>query len=117
VRYFEITFCPRYYAKTDLIPHYEKTLGAVRISEKRMAIYGRQGNVLTGKIFSRNTGGIMIILDTQEKFDLVMNALEDGEIVLDNRERTKEDDDEVCREIAEYKAMHQKKFAAEAVLA
>jgi hypothetical protein len=59
----------------------------------------------------------MIILDTQEKFDLIMNALEDGEIVLDNRERTKEDDDEVCREIAEYKAKQQKIPAIEAVLA
>jgi hypothetical protein len=59
----------------------------------------------------------MIILDTQEKFDLVMNALEDGEIVLDNRIRTKEDDDEISREIAEYKAKRQKIPAPEAVLA
>jgi hypothetical protein len=50
----------------------------------------------------------MIILDTQEKFDLVMNALEDGEIVLDNRERTKEEREEISREIAEYKAKQQK---------
>jgi hypothetical protein len=59
----------------------------------------------------------MIILDTQEKFDLVMNALEDGEIVLDNRERTKEEWEEISREIAEYKATQQKTPAKEAVLA
>ena len=50
----------------------------------------------------------MIVLDTQEKFDFVMNALEDGEIILDNRKRTKEDDEEVCRELAEYRATHPK---------
>ena len=59
----------------------------------------------------------MIVLDTQEKFDFVMNALEDGEIILDNRKRTKEDDDEVCREIAEYRATHPKTPARDMVLA
>jgi len=59
----------------------------------------------------------MIVLDTQEKFDLIMNALEDGEIILDNRKRTKEDDEEVCREIAAYKAAHPKAPAKEPVLA
>ena len=59
----------------------------------------------------------MIVLDTQEKFDFVMNALEDGEIILDNRKRTKEDDDEVCREIAEYRAAHPKTPARDMVLA
>lgn len=59
----------------------------------------------------------MIVLDTQEKFDLVMNALEDGEIILDNRKRTKEDDEEIYREIAEYRAMRQKNLATEAVIA
>jgi hypothetical protein len=44
-------------------------------------------------------------------------ALEDREIVLDNRKRTKEDDDEVCREIAQYKAMRQKIPVTETVLA
>ena len=57
----------------------------------------------------------MIFLDTQEKLDLVLNALEDGEIILDNRKRTKEDDDEVCKEIAEYRAAHPKTPAKEAV--
>ena len=59
----------------------------------------------------------MIAIDTEEKLDLIMNALEDREIVLDNRKRTKEDDDEVCREIAEYKAMRQKITATETALA
>ena len=57
----------------------------------------------------------MIVIDTQEKFDLIMNALEDREIILDNRKRTKEDDDEVCKEIAEYRAAHPKTPAKEAV--
>ena len=47
----------------------------------------------------------MIALNTQEKLDLVLNALEDGEIVLDSRE------------IAEYRATHPKTSAKEAVLA
>ena len=59
----------------------------------------------------------MIWLDTQEKIDLVLNALEDGEIILDNRELTKEDEAEISREIAEYRAMHPKTPAAEAVSA
>jgi hypothetical protein len=58
----------------------------------------------------------MIAIDTEEKLDWIMNALEDREIVLDNRKRTKNDDDEVCREIAEYKATRQKKPATETVL-
>ena len=57
----------------------------------------------------------MIAIDTEEKLDWIMNALEDREIVLDNRKRTKEDDDEVCREIAKYKAMRQKTTATETV--
>ena len=49
---------------------------------------------------------------------MVLNALEDGEIVLDNRVRTEEEWAEISRELAELKAaMRQKKPAAEAVLA
>jgi pyruvate/2-oxoglutarate dehydrogenase complex dihydrolipoamide acyltransferase (E2) component len=60
----------------------------------------------------------MIALDTQEKCDLIINALEDGEIVLDNRVRTEEEWAEISRELAELKAaMRQKKLAAETVLA
>jgi polysaccharide pyruvyl transferase WcaK-like protein len=59
----------------------------------------------------------MIAIDTQEKFDWLMNALEDREIILDNRKRTKEDDEEICRAIAEYKDMRQETLATEMVLA
>ena len=59
----------------------------------------------------------MIALDTQEKCDLVINALENGEIVLDNRIRTEEEWAEISRELAELKAMRQKTPAAEAVVA
>jgi hypothetical protein len=59
----------------------------------------------------------MIWLDTQEKIDLVLNALEDGEIVLDNRERTEEEWAEISREIAEYRAAHPKAPATETVSA
>ena len=38
-------------AKTALIPHYEKTLGAVRIGQKRMAIFEEPAKVLLDKYF------------------------------------------------------------------
>jgi polysaccharide pyruvyl transferase WcaK-like protein len=57
----------------------------------------------------------MIAIDTQEKLDWIMNALEDQEIILDNRKRSKEDDEEVCKAIAEHKAELQKKQAEEPV--
>ena len=59
----------------------------------------------------------MIAIDTKEKLDWLLNALEDGEIILVNRKRTKEDDDEVCRELAEYRAAHPKTPATETVSA
>ena len=59
----------------------------------------------------------MIALNTKEKLDLVLNALEDGEIQLVSRRLTKEDEAEISREIAEYRATHPKKPAKEAVLA
>ena len=37
--------------KTALIPHYQKTLGAVMISERRMAIYEEDAQVLLDKYF------------------------------------------------------------------
>jgi len=37
--------------KTALIPHYEKTLGAVLISERRMAIFEKDAQVLLDKYF------------------------------------------------------------------
>jgi len=50
----------------------------------------------------------MIALDTQEKIDLVLNAFEDGEIILDNRKRTEEEWAEISRELAELKATRRK---------
>jgi hypothetical protein len=46
----------------------------------------------------------MIALNTQEKLDLVLNALEDGEIQLVSSRLTKEDKEEISRELAELKA-------------
>jgi hypothetical protein len=39
-------------AKTALVPHYEKTLGAVRISERRMVIFEENAQILIDKYFS-----------------------------------------------------------------
>ena len=50
----------------------------------------------------------MIALNTQEKLDLVLNALEDGEIQLVSKRLTKKDKAEISREIAEYRAAHPK---------
>ena len=59
----------------------------------------------------------MIALNTQEKLDLVLNALEDGEIILNSRERTEEEWAEISRELAELKAIRKEIPATEAVLA
>jgi len=37
--------------KTALIPHYQKTLGAVQISERKMAIFEKDAQVLLDKYF------------------------------------------------------------------
>ena len=55
----------------------------------------------------------MIALNTQEKIDLVLNALEDGEIQLVSRRLTKEDSAEISRELAELKATGGKSPASE----
>ena len=55
----------------------------------------------------------MIALNTQEKIDLVLNALEDGEIQLVSRRFTKEDRAEISRELAELKATRGKSPASE----
>jgi hypothetical protein len=39
-------------SKTTLVSHYEKTLGAVRISERRMVIFEKDANLLISKYFS-----------------------------------------------------------------
>jgi len=59
----------------------------------------------------------MYAIDTQEKMDWLLNGLENGEIILDNRKLTDEDRKEIRREIAELKAMRQETSATEAVLA
>jgi membrane-bound lytic murein transglycosylase MltF len=68
-------------------------------------------------MFSQNRGGIMIAIDTKEKLDWLLNALENNEIQLVSRRLTKEDREEISRELAEYRAAHPKTPAAEAVLA
>ena len=40
-----------YEPKTALIPHYQKTLGAVMISDRRMAIFEEDAQVLLDKYF------------------------------------------------------------------
>ena len=59
----------------------------------------------------------MIAIDTKEKLDWLLNALENNEIQLVSRRLTKEDREEISREIAEYRAAHPKKPATEAVVA
>jgi len=55
----------------------------------------------------------MIALNTQEKLDLVLNALEDGEIQLVSRRLTKKDKAEISRELKELKATQGKSPASE----
>jgi hypothetical protein len=60
----------------------------------------------------------MYNLDTNEEvdMDLFFDAFENGEIIIDGRNLTKQDREEISRKIAEHKAM-QKTPATEAVLA
>jgi hypothetical protein len=57
----------------------------------------------------------MIWLDTDEKFNWFLNVLENDELILDNRELTEEDREEIRKEIAEYKANRQKNKAEDPV--
>ena len=50
----------------------------------------------------------MIAIDTKEKLDWLLNALENNEIQLVSSRLTKEDEAEISREIAEYRATHPK---------
>jgi hypothetical protein len=61
----------------------------------------------------------MIWLDTKEEvdFDWFMNILENNELQVASRKLTKEDDEEVCRAIEEYKANRLKNKTEEPVLA
>jgi len=56
-------------------------------------------------------------IDTDEKLQWLMNALENNELQFVSRKLTAEDDEEMCRAIAEYEATHPKTPATEAVLA
>jgi len=57
----------------------------------------------------------MYAIDTQEKMDWLLNGLENGEIILDNRKLTEEDRKEIRSEIAELKAIRQETPSPEAV--
>ena len=61
----------------------------------------------------------MIWLDTKEEvdFDWFMEVLRNNELQLVSRKLTREDDEEICRAIADYNAMQQKTPVTEAVLA
>jgi hypothetical protein len=59
----------------------------------------------------------MMWLDTKEEVDLnwFMEALENNEIQLVSRKLTKEDGEEISRQLAECKALRKEAKAAEAV--
>jgi hypothetical protein len=50
----------------------------------------------------------LFAIDTEEKLNWFLNALENEEIQFEQKIRTKEEMEELDREIAEYKAMRQK---------
>jgi hypothetical protein len=50
----------------------------------------------------------LFAIDTEEKLNWFLNALENEEIKFEQKERTKEEMEELDKEIAEYKAMKQK---------
>jgi len=55
-------------------------------------------------------------IDTEEKLNWFLNALENEEIVIDGRHLTEQDKEEIDKEIARQKAMRKEK-AKELVLA
>jgi len=59
----------------------------------------------------------MIVIDTDEKFQWLLDAFESDVFQVESQTLTKEDKEEISREIAEYKAAHPKTPAKEAVLA
>jgi hypothetical protein len=56
-------------------------------------------------------------MDTKEEvdMDLFFEALENGEIIIDGRNWTEKDSEDVSKAIAEHKAAHRKKPAEESV--
>jgi len=59
----------------------------------------------------------MIVIDTDEKFQWLLDAFESDVFQVVSQTLTKEDKEEISREIAEYKATHPKTPAKEAVVA
>jgi len=59
----------------------------------------------------------MIVIDTDEKYQWLLEAFESDVFGFVSRERTEEEWAEISRELAEYKAAHPKTPAKEAVLA
>ena len=59
----------------------------------------------------------MTFIDTDEKLDWLLNALENNEIQIVSGGLTEEEKKEISRELAEYRAAHPKTSAKEAVLA
>jgi len=59
----------------------------------------------------------MIFIDTDEKFNWLLEAFESDCFHVESRKLTKEDKEEISRELAEYRAAHPKTSAKEAVLA
>ena len=59
----------------------------------------------------------MIFIDTDEKFNWLLDAFESDCFHVESRELTEEDKKEISRELAEYRAAHPKAKAREAVLA
>jgi hypothetical protein len=60
---------------------------------------------------------IMTFIDTDEKLDWLLEALENNEIQIVSREWTEEEKKQLSRDIAICKALHKEKLAKEAVLA
>jgi hypothetical protein len=50
----------------------------------------------------------LFAIDTEEKLNWFLNALENEEIQFEQKERTKEEMEELDREISEYKVMREK---------
>ena len=59
----------------------------------------------------------LFAIDTEEKLNWFLNALENEEIQFEQRDHTEEEMKELRKEISEYKAMRQKNKAKEAVFA
>jgi len=59
----------------------------------------------------------MIVIDTDEKFQWLLEAFESDVFQVVSQTLTKEDKEEISREIAEYKATHPKAPAKEVVFA